>query len=92
MLLKRRLRFPLPLSSRSCRCGRLLDPLGHHSAGCSEAGVLRKRGFPLERAAEQVCREVAARVRTNVFVRDMDLTEHNNLDNRRLEVVADFFR
>ena len=25
----------------------------------------------------------------NVFVRDMDLTEHNVLDNRTLEVVAD---
>ena len=89
VLLRRRLRLPLPLSSRSCRCGRFLDPLGHHRAGCSEAGVLGKRGFPLERAAEQVCREAGARVRTNVFVRDMDLAEHNLLDNRRLEVVAD---
>ena len=89
VLLRRRLRLPLPLSSRSCRCGRLLDPLGHQRAGCSEAGVLGKRGFPLEKAAEQVCREAGARVSTNVYVRDMDLAEHNVLDNRRLEVVAD---
>ena len=45
LLLRRRLRLPIPLSSRSCRCGRQLDPLGHHRAGCSEAVVLR-RGFP----------------------------------------------
>ena len=89
VLLRRRLRLPLPLSSRSCRCGRLLDPLGHHRAGCSEAGVLGKRGYPLEKAAEQVCREAGARVSSNVYVRDMDLAEHNVLDNRRLEVVAD---
>ena len=36
LLLRRRLRLPIPLSSRSCRCGRQLDPLGHHRAGCSE--------------------------------------------------------
>ena len=34
-------------------------------------------------------REGGARFRANVFVRDMDLAEHNRLDNRRLEVVAD---
>ena len=68
VLLRRRLRLPLPLSSRSCRCGRFLDPLATTGAGCSEAGVLGKRGFPLERAAEQVCREAGARVSTNVFV------------------------
>ena len=89
VLLRRRLRLPLPLSSRSCKCGRLLDPLGHHRAGCSEAGVLEKRGYPLEKAAEQVCRDAGARVSSNVYVRDMDLAEHNVLDNRRLEVVAD---
>ena len=65
VLLRRRLRLPLPL-----RCLRLHDPLGHHRAGCSEAGVLGKRGFPLEKAAEQVCCEVGPRVSTNVYVRD----------------------
>ena len=48
-----------------------------------------KRGFILERATEQVCREAGARVSTNVFVQDKDLAEYNFLDNRRLEVVAD---
>ena len=48
ILLLRRLWLPLPLSSRTCRCGRQLDSLGHHRAACSEAGVLGWRGFPLE--------------------------------------------
>ena len=34
VLLLRRLRLPLPLSSRTCRCGRPLDCLGHHHASC----------------------------------------------------------
>ena len=38
VLMTRRLRLPMPLSSRSCRCGRLLDSLGHHRAGSAEAG------------------------------------------------------
>ena len=53
------------------------------------AGVLGKRGFPLECAAAQVCREAGARVSTNIPVREMDLATHHNLDGRRLEVVAD---
>ena len=53
----RRLRLPLPLSSHSCRCGRLLDCLGHHRASCSRAGVLERCGFALESAAARVCRE-----------------------------------
>ena len=61
VLLRRRLRLLLPLSSHSCRCGLFHDPLGHHRPGCSEAGVLGKRGFFLSKAAEQVCREAGAR-------------------------------
>ena len=48
-----------------------------------------KRGFPLECAAAQVCREAGARVASNVFVRDMDLAVFDALDGRRLEIVAD---
>ena len=59
VVLRRRLGLSLPLSSRTCRCGRQLDSLGHHRAACSEAGVLGRRGFPLECAAAQVCREAA---------------------------------
>ena len=86
-LLLRRLRLPLPLSVCSL-CGRQLDALGHHRAACATAGVLR-RGWALESVAARVCREGGARVRSNVFVRDLDLAEFNRFDARRLEVVAD---
>ena len=87
-LLLRRLRLPLPLSARSCRCGRPLDVLGHHRAACGTAGVLARRGWVLENVAARVCREAGGSVRVNVLVRDMDLHEFNQLDGRRLEVVV----
>jgi hypothetical protein len=40
ILMLRRLRLPLPLTERACRCRRTLDPLGDHRAACSRAGVL----------------------------------------------------
>ena len=73
VLLLRRLWFPLPLASCTCRCGRPLDVRGHHRAACSRAGVLGSRGFSVESAAARVCREAGARVSVNVFVRDLDL-------------------
>ena len=85
----RRLRLPLPLTSRNCRCGRRLDKFGHHRAACSRAGVLGTRGFPLECAAAQVCREAGGRVATNVLICELDLVEFNAFDSRRLEVIAD---
>ena len=63
VLLLRRLWLPLPLSSRSCRCGRPLDSSGHHRAACAVAGVLvqgvshwslPQRGFAGKQAAETV--------------------------------------
>ena len=89
VVLLRRLWLPLPLSSRSCRCGRPLDSSGHHRAACAVAGVLGSRGFTLESAAARVCREAGGRVSTNVRVQDMDLAAPNPLDNRRIEVVVD---
>ena len=56
ILLLRRLRLPLPLSARTCRCGRPLDVLGHHRAACGTAGVLGRRGWVLENVAARVCR------------------------------------
>ena len=46
---------------------------GHHRASCCRAGVLGRRGFALESAVARVCREAAARVSANVFLRDLDL-------------------
>ena len=63
----RRLFLPLPLSSRTCRCGRLLDMYGHHRAACSRAGVLGCRGF----------REAGGRVGLDRFIRDLDVGAFN---------------
>ena len=68
LLLCRRLHMPLPLSMRTCRCGRQLDMFHHDRAACVVAGVLGERGFPLECTAAQVCREAGARVSTNIPV------------------------
>ena len=89
VLLLRRLRLPLPLSARSCRCGRLLDSLGHHRASCSRAGVLGRRGFVVESTGARICREAGGRVTTNVMMRDLDLPVPHASDQRRLEIVAD---
>ena len=70
---------------------RRFDPFGHPRAACAEAGVLGKRGFPLECPAAQVCREAGARVTTNAFIRDLDLGEFNRLDGRRIEVIMGWF-
>ena len=89
VLLLERLWVPLLHSSRICRCGRPLDPCGHHRAACAQAGVLARRGYALESAAARVCREAGVRVSTNVSVRDLDLLPLQHVDARRLEVVAD---
>ena len=48
--------------------------------------MLGRRGFSLESAIARICREAKGRVRTNVFVRDMDLAIPGVADGRRLEV------
>ena len=53
VLLLRRLRLT---TSHTCRCGRLLDFIGHHRASCAQAGVLGRRGFAVESAAARVPR------------------------------------
>ena len=85
-LLLRRLRLPLPLTVRACRCGLFLDAFGHHRSACAVSGVLGRRGFAVESAAARICREASARVMANVFVRDLDLGVVDRLDARRLEI------
>ena len=82
VLLLRRLWCQLPLSSATCRCG-------HHRGACANAGVLGRRGFPLESCAARICREAGARVSQNIRVQDLDLLPVPRVDNRRLEAVAD---
>jgi hypothetical protein len=57
LLLVRRLRLPLPLPERSCRCRRVLDPLGaqlaHEQVFC-EAELARWKEQPRESAGRLV--------------------------------------
>jgi hypothetical protein len=59
LLLLRRLRLPLPLTERNCRCRRVLDPLGDHRAACPRSGILRSRGCP-SKEQRQGCAEKLA--------------------------------
>ena len=80
--------MPLPLSMRTCQCGRQLDMFGHHRAACPVAGVLGKRGFPLEmRGCTSVPRGRSPRVHEHPCARH-GLGCPQQL-GRRLEVVAD---
>ena len=87
-LLLRRLRLPLDLDTRRCKCGRTLDSLGDHRAACSTGGVLQTRAVPLERAWARVGREAGARVRTHAYLNNLNVLNVEPSDERRLEVVA----
>ena len=87
VLLLRRLRLPLPLAPRRCRCHGALDPLGDHRTACATSGVLATRALPLEHAVARVCREAGARVARHVKLADMNL-DVPVADERRIEVVA----
>ena len=87
-LLLRRLRQPLDLDWRKCKCGQPLDALGDHRAACSTVGVLAARAVPPERAWARVGREAGGRVKTNVYLKNLNLLEARVRDDRRLEVVV----
>ena len=86
VFLLNRLRLPLPLAPRHCRCHGHLDALGDHRAACATAGVLPARAIPLERALARVCREAGARVAQNRLA-DMNVDAPVR-DARRIEVVC----
>ena len=50
-------------------------------------GRVKRRATPLEMAAARVCREAGAIVRTNVLLRDMNISVPAN-DERRIEVLV----
>ena len=89
VILLRRFRQQLPFTGRACRCGRLLDAFGHHRAACAALGCLDAEvshwRVPLQEFAERQ----GGRVRTNTFVRDLDIPTATLEDSRRLEVVVD---
>ena len=88
ILMLRRLRLPLPLTERVCRCRRNLDPLGDHRAACARAGVQRSRGVPLEHAAARVCREAGARVTMHTRLANLNIPAVQRIDDRTIEVIA----
>ena len=88
ILMLRRLRLPIPLTARHCRCRRTLDTYGDHRAACAQSGILRNRSTPLERAAARMCREAGARVTTNTLLTDLNLDHIHRQDDRRIEVIA----
>ena len=87
-LLLERLRLPISFTERTCEgCDQVLDSYGRHRAACSRSGRLKTRSVPMERMVARVCREAGARVRTNVYLRDMNVGVAAH-DERRLEVLA----
>ena len=88
--IRRRLRWPLPLSGGPCcrGCGHNLDPLGDRAAACSRSGRLKLRSRPVEKMWARILREGGGRVRENVFLRDTALDNIDPNDGRRIEVVV----
>ena len=84
----RRLRLPLDLDDRLCKCCRALDALGDHRAACSTSGVLQTRAVPLERAWARVVQEAGARTKTHTYLRNLNLLDVGVRDDRRVEVIA----
>lgn len=67
LLLLIRLRFPLLLLERICRCRRVFDPVGPPLSLASNWPPAQ-RACLLERATPRICREAGARVTTNALL------------------------
>ena len=86
-LIRRRLRWPLPLADFRCACGQRIDELGDHHSACGRSGRVKARATPIERMVAQICREAGARVRINVKLRDLNVNTRAS-DERQIEVIA----
>ena len=82
-----RLRLPIHVTEARCLCGAPLDQLGRHRGACPRSGRLQSRAVPRERTLARVCREAGAVVRSNVKLRDMNVTVPVD-DERAIEVLA----
>ena len=83
-----RVRLPLPLMiSRCAGCGFVLDERGFHCSACTKSGLLRKRASPTEKMLARICREAGSVVKTNVLLRDLNITCPAK-DQRQIEVIA----
>ena len=84
----RRLRWPLPLLPSACEgCGSHMDVYGDHRCACMVTGRVKLRSIPMERVLARICTEAGARVRTNIFLRHLNLPVLAG-DDRRIEVLA----
>jgi len=90
MAIRRRLRWPLPVSTGKCSksCNHTLDNKGDHAASCATSGRKKPRSVPMERIRERILREASKRVRENVMLRDTAVPTINPADGRKIEIVA----
>ena len=82
VLLLRRLRLQLPFYCAFVRVWPSYRQLGPPPLGMLSCWDPWAQGYPLETAAARICREAGGRVRTNVFLRDLDLGVGGVLDGR----------
>ena len=87
---RRRLRWPLPLSGGQCcrSCGFTRDAKGDRAAACHLAGRLTTRARPMEKTWARVLREATARVRDRVFLSAAAVPGVGPTDGRHVEVEA----
>ena len=78
--------YALPFTYICCRCPRLTNPLRDHRTSCNTSGTLSKRGYSLGAAVTQVVREAGTRVRTNQFLRDLNIAGTRPPDGRRIKI------
>ena len=94
VLLLERLRLPFPVTEAVCEgCHGCLDIYGYHRAACARTGRLKKRATPTERTLARIFRKAGARVRYNVFLRDMDVgvpaADGNRIEVPPVQMTAD---
>ena len=88
--IRRRLRWPLPLSGGRCskNCSIHLDYLGDHACSCMKSGKVKLRSKVVEKTWAIILREAGGRVRENVFLRDTGVIGISANDGRHIEVVV----
>ena len=88
----RRFWCSLPLSAHSRQRGRLLDDRGHDQVAGGRAGVLGRRGFPIESRGSPGLSGGRRRVSVNVCVADLELISPGVIDDRKkIEVMGGGF-
>ena len=82
-----RVRLPLDVTDATCTSGGHVDHFGRHRGACPQSRRLRTRAVGPERTLARVCREAGAVGRTNMKLRDTNITCSAS-NEREVEVVA----